>query len=105
MKQKLAFLLMITMMFYLVGCGKSSLSGKYLSEEKKYSVSFTSDSECTWYQDGMFFDGTYKKTDSGYQLEIAGDGFYSNTVFNAEVDGDDLIISGGIVDQLRFTKE
>ncbi len=106
MKRKKTLLLMVAMIFCLAGCGKTNLSGKYSTGDEKYSVSFTDNSdECTWYQDGMFFDGTYVKTEEGYQLEISGDGFYSNTVFSAEVDGDALIITGGTVDKLRFTKQ
>lgn len=104
-KQIITILTVLCVLTFLAGCGKNGLSGEYSDEEGTYSISFTSDSECTWYQDGKFFNGTYRKTDSGYQLEIEGNGLYSNTVFNVEADGDDLIITGGVVDGLKFIKE
>lgn len=105
MQKKIMILLLAIMMVFLSGCGKSKLSGTYSSEDAIYSINFTSNEECTWYQDGKFFNGTYEKIENGYQLEITGDGLYSNTVFMAELDGDDLVITGGVVDQLRFIKE
>ena len=95
---------LIMLLVVLAGCG-SKMSGTYASEDGQYSIEFSSDSECTWYQDGSFFNGTYKKTDNGYQLEMIGEGLYSNTVFTVEMDGEDLIISGGTVDQMRFVKK
>lgn len=97
--------MVITLSIFCFGCGSKGISGTYTSEDGIYSVKFSSDSECTWYQDDLFFNGTYEKTDSGYQLEIVGDGFYTNTVFTVEADGEDLIISGGIVENLQFIKE
>lgn len=103
-KKGLSIICMILILSVLfVGCG--GLSGTYTSENGKYSVEFTSGSECTWYQDGSFFNGTYEKTDDGYRLEIEGNGFYFNTIFDAEKDGSDLIITGGAVDGQRFVKE
>ncbi|MDE6846908.1 MAG: hypothetical protein K2J99_14260 [Lachnospiraceae bacterium] len=105
-KQKMVVIIALLMLgIVLTGCGKSKVSGTYSSEDDTYSISFTSNEECTWYQDGKFFNGTYEKIENGYQLEIMGDGFYSNTVFTAEMDGDDLVITGGVVDKLRFIKE
>lgn len=104
MNRKAVIVTLIMLIIVLVGCGNKKISGTYASEDGQYSVEFSTDSQCTWYQDGSFFDGTYKKTDNGYQLEMVGEGFYSNTVFTAEMDGDDLIISGGNVEQMRFIK-
>lgn len=105
MQKKVMILLMVVLMMCLSGCGKSKLSGSYSSDDGIYSISFSSNSECTWYQDGKFFNGTYEKTDNGYQLEIEGEGFYSNTVFTVEIDEDDLLITGGVIEKLRFKKE
>lgn len=104
MREKIVVVSLIMLIFVLVGCGSKKISGTYSSEDGQYSIDFLSDSECRWYQDGSFFDGTYKNIDNGYQLEMVGEGFYSNTVFTAEIDGDDLIITGGIIDQVRFIK-
>lgn len=106
MSKKISSMICVIMVLCILftGCG-SGLSGTYTSENGKYSVEFTSGSECTWYQDGSFFNGTYEKTDDGYRLEIEGSGFYSNTIFDAEKDGSDLIITGGTVDGQRFVKE
>jgi len=90
---------------FLTGCGGNGLSGKYESESGTYSVEFKKSGECTWYQGGKFFEGTYSKNDNGYKLEIKGGGFYSNTVFEAEKDGKDLIITGGVVKGERFVKK
>lgn len=104
-KKVMILLLVVLAIICLSWCGKSKLSGTYSSEDAIYSINFTSNEECTWYQDGKFFYGTYEKIENGYQIEIMGDGLYSNTVFRAELDEDDLIITGGVVDQLRFIKE
>ena len=104
-KKLLTIVLTLLCIFMLNGCGASTISGTYSSEDGKYSIEFSSDSECTWYQDGTFFNGTYKKTENGYQLEIVGKGLYSNTVFSVDIDEDDIIVSGGKVEQERFTKE
>lgn len=104
MRRKVLFVTLVMLIVLLTGCGNRKLSGKYSSEDGVYSVEFLSDSECTWYQDDSFFNGTYKNSDNSYQLEIIGDGFYSNTVFTAEIDGEDLIITGGNVNQVRFIK-
>lgn len=99
--------IMVLSLVLLTGCGsKNAVVGNtYESEDKLYKVEFKEDSKCTWYQDGTFFDGTYKKTDEGYSLNIVGNGLYSNTVFEAEVDGKELIISGGTLSDVKFSKE
>lgn len=96
--------LIFLLFFYLTSCN-SGLSGKYTSENGKYKIEFKDDTTCTWYESGLFFNGTYEKIDSGYQLEIKGSGFIPNTVFNAVLDGSDLIITGGSVDGERFVKK
>jgi hypothetical protein len=103
-KRLLAVSIMLAVLLLaLAGCG--GLSGTYESESGAYSIEFKGSSECTWYQDGSFFDGTYEKTDDGYRLEIVGGGLYTNTVFDAVEDQGDLIISGGSVDGERFIKK
>jgi len=102
-----SFTILISLMLSItsiIGCG-NGLSGTYQSESGVYSVKFTSSAECIWYQDGSFFEGTYKKTNNGYQLEIKGSGLYTNTVFNVTTDKKDLIITGGIVYGERFVKK
>jgi hypothetical protein len=91
-------------MLFVAGYAQG-ISGMYESDSGVYSVKFTNSTECIWYQDGMFFNGTYNKTNDIYQLEIFGNGFYPNTVFNAKIDGKDLIITGGIVYGERFIKK
>ena len=100
-------LILVTLMvvFCLTGCG-NKLSGTYKSENGLYSIEFKSNGECTWYQDGSFFEGTYKVKDDSFQLDIQGNGFYSNTVFTAvEDDKNTLIINGGIVNAEKFIKQ
>jgi len=88
------------------------LSGIYESESGIYSVEFKSSTKCTWYQNDLSFEGTYKKTNKGYELKIRADGkktnngsSYLDTVFNAIKDGEDLIITGGVVYGERFVKK
>lgn len=71
-----------------------------------YEIKFESDGDCTWYQDGQFFEGSYywDKDDEVYYLDIKGSGFYSNTTFEAEPDGKDLIVTGGVVKGEVFSK-
>ncbi|MCD8361530.1 MAG: hypothetical protein LUC98_01005 [Lachnospiraceae bacterium] len=83
----------------------SGLSGTYTSESGYYSVSFDSKDECTWYQSGLSFEGSYEKSDDGYRLEIGGGGWYADTVFDAVVDDGDLIVTGGVVYGERFVKQ
>ncbi|MDR2420828.1 MAG: hypothetical protein LBD49_01815 [Oscillospiraceae bacterium] len=92
--------------FVLNGCN-AGISGTYESESGVYTIKFTSSKECTWYQNGMFFNGTYEETDSGYSLEIVGSGTAANTVFIAVKDGNDLVVTGGILDHNgeRFIKK
>jgi len=94
---------MILAIYSITGCS-NGLSGTYQSENGFFYVKFTSSTECIWYQDGSFFEGTYKKTNNGYQLYIKGSGLYTNTLFNVITDKKDLIITGGIVHRERFVK-
>lgn len=102
---KKKYLCVMFLVLGLYGCSGNSLDGSYVSEDGTYQINFNNDGSCTWYQDGKFFDGTYDKTDEGWQLEIKGDGFYSNTVFSASEEESDLIISGGVVHNDRFIKQ
>lgn len=92
-------------MIALTGCGHK-LSGKYKSESGRYEIQFKNNGDCTWYQDGTFFEGTYEwdKDDKVYVLEITGSGFYMSTVFEAEPVKDGLIVTGGVVKGELFTK-
>ena len=103
-KRGLAVVLALAMVLSLAACGGNGLSGTYVSESGSYTVKFTSPTECTWYQDGSFFNGTYEKTDNGYRLEVLGGGFYGNTVFELLKDGKDFIVTGGVVYGERFVK-
>ena len=105
-KKLFSFTILISMILAITsitGCS-NGLSGIYQSESGVYSIRFISSTECIWYQDGSFFEGTYKKINNGYQLYIKGSGLYPNTIFNAITDKKDLIITGGIVHRERFVK-
>ena len=99
-----SFILIATMMVTLAGCS-SSLSGTYESESGKYFIKFSDSKECTWYEDGTFYNGTYEKTSEGYTLKMMGNLLVPNTVFEAVKDGNDLIITGGIVYGETFIKQ
>lgn len=105
MKKIIALSLVLVICFSLSACDNSALNGVYVSESGKYSIDFKGDGICTWYQDGAFFNGTYEKTEKGWQLNIAGSGFYGNTVFNAEGDSKSFIVTGGVVLGEVFTKQ
>lgn len=105
MKKTISLVLIISIALLFCSCFSDSLNGTYTSESGLYSIEFNKDGSCTWYQDGMFFDGTYEKTEAGWQLDITGSGFYPNTVFQAVEDGNDLVITGGIVNGETFVKE
>lgn len=84
---------------------QDELSGTYVSESGIYSVMFETDGTCTWYQNGIFFNGAYDKTKDGWELRVLGNSGYSNTIFYVEKEWGKLIITGGTVDGEVFTKE
>jgi len=104
MKRFVALFLLGVMLAGLCACG-SKLSGTYENSSRSCSIEFEKDGSCVWYQYGTFFYGTYKKTNDGYQLNINGNGFYGNTVFYADLDGDVITISGGDVLDRTFYKK
>lgn len=104
MKKFISALLILAICLVFCSCGGNSLIGTYESESGRYSVDFKPNGTCTWYQSGKFFDGTYQKTDFGWKLNIGGDGYYSNTVFTAKIEGKKLVISGGYLDREIFYK-
>ena len=104
MKRVLYVLSLAMMLCLFVSCSKNAgLKGKYSSEGGDFT-DFKKDGTCKWYQDGSFFDGEYKKDGDGFEIDISGSGLFTNTVFVAMKDGDDLIITGGIVYGERFIK-
>lgn len=105
MKKLTTFITILSLSLLLCACGASSLTGTYTSESGRYDIEFEKDGMCTWYQDGMFFEGSYEKLENGWQLNISGEGLYSNTTFYAEESGSDLIITGGIVEGELFYKQ
>jgi hypothetical protein len=90
----------------LTGCGHT-LSGKYKSRSERYEIKFEKDGDCTWYQDGTFFEGTYSwdADEECYVLEIVGSGFYSSTVFKATPKNGNLWVTGGMVKEELFVKQ
>jgi hypothetical protein len=88
--------------FSMVGC--SGLSGTYENENGSISIAFTSFGKCTWNERGSFFNGTYEKTSTGYQLKIMGGGMVPNQAFNATRVGNALTIPVYGREQ-RFTKK
>ena len=105
MKRYLGLFLVFMLCLTLCACSENSLSGKYVSDPAYITVEFKRDGSCTWYEDNTLFNGTYQKVDGGWQLNIIGDGFYDNTVFRAEGNGKALVITGGTVYRLTFTKK
>ena len=98
-----ALFLIFIMIIGLCACGEK-LNGRYTSESGYYYVEFNKDGSCTWYQDGTFFNGTYRKIGGEWQLNVNGRGIYDNTVFMAEKDGKGLVISGGVLYNEYFYK-
>ena len=103
MKKIVAFILSITLCLSLFGCS-NSIKGKYTSESGLYTVEFKDDDECLWYQDGFVFYGAYEKIDSGWQLSIQGNSMYLSSTFIAIPEGNNLRITGGIVNAELFKK-
>jgi hypothetical protein len=122
----LALGVLLVFSLFLIACETSvgaviasdNLSGNtYISESGKYTVVFPSSSACTWYQDGYYFYdghssydgksfyGIYKKIDGGFQLEVKGYSGYSDTIFIAKTERDNLIVNGGVVYGELFIKQ
>ncbi len=89
----------------IVSVDPYTLSGEYISESGLYRIKFKTDGTCKWYQDNTFFNGTYTYEDDIYYLEIEATSIYISTVFEAVPDGDDLIITGGVVYGECFEKQ
>ncbi len=81
------------------------LYGYYLSENGKYSLSINKDGSCSWYQDGIRFDGNYEKDDQNLTLYLEGRSHYSNTTFSAAIGKRTLRVNGGTVDNELFAKQ
>jgi len=81
------------------------LSCKYISESGRYTVEFLNPINCKWYQDSYSFNGSYKKIDNNsYRLSMIGHSGYIDTVFTARKEGNNLRITGGIVNSELFVK-
>jgi len=95
-------LIMIAMIVILAGCG-GSLSGTYESEDGN-SMKFTSSGKCTLYEkDGSFYNGTYKKTDKGYEITMQTPlGPYGVLITE---DGKDLIKTDEVPDGVEMNSE
>lgn len=105
MKKLIALSLALVMCLSLTACGGGGLNGTYVDESGVFTIEFEKDGSCTLYQDGLFFEGTYQKNDSGWTLNIFGGGYYDNTSFHAEKSGETLIISGGAIHDRIFFKQ
>jgi len=81
---------------------ENALDGAYISDDERFTIVFEPDGNCRWYQGESFFNGTYRATKSGWQLEIVGDATHPNTVFTAVAEGDDLVVNGGLCDDTLF---
>ena len=63
-------------------------------------------SQWEMYGHQVYFDGTYELDDDGiYILNMDGEAYSLNTQFEAEPVGDDLIVTGGLVDGELFVKQ
>ncbi len=81
------------------------LDGTYISESGRYTIDFDSDGTLKWYQDNTFFKGEYSYDGEVYTLEVIATANYISSVFEAVPDGDDLIITGGVVYGERFIEQ
>ena len=104
MKRIIAVILFVLLLVSLTGCGKGSmLEGTYISESGETELTFTKDGTCTMTEGGLYVDGTYSKTDSGWQLNLKMLGFISTT-YQLTKSGKDLILSDGNQSEV-FTKK
>lgn len=108
MKKIVTLLLVVVMACTsLCACGNDGLSGKYVCTNsfEDCAVEFKGNGKCIWYEDDMFFNGTYEKTEDGWRLNISGSGFYANTVFTAVEHEEGLYIEGGDIEGGLFKKQ
>lgn len=73
-----AVILLIALVISLA-LNANTLSGRY--EYDQYAVSFQRSGKCTWYQDGLSFQGTYQWENGYWVMQIQGQGFYGTTEF------------------------
>lgn len=109
-----AVVLLIVLIFSL-SLNANTLSGRY--EYDQYAVSFQRSGKCTWYQDGLSFQGTYQWENGHWAMQIQGQGFYGTTEFTVSRTtyqsylpefgpvartGEDLAITGGVLNDAVF---
>lgn len=117
-----AVILLIALVISLA-LNANTLSGRY--EYDQYAVSFQRSGKCTWYQDGLSFQGNYQWKNGHWAMQIQGQGFYGTTEFtvrrsytyhNQEINEEghwefhsvklgetgDLVITGGVLERAVF---
>lgn len=110
-----AVILLIALVIALA-LNANTLSGRY--EYDQYAVSFQRSGKCTWYQDGLSFQGTYRWENGHWAMQIQGQGFYGTTEFTVSRTtyqsylpayglvvrtGENLVITGGVLNDAVFT--
>jgi|GEM_PF-5968276 len=70
-KTILTFMVLILTLL-VAGCNSNNtgLSGKYVCDGNDYSIEFTSSTECTFYADGKFYEGTYEREEFAERDDI-----------------------------------
>lgn len=109
MTRIVAFVLAILSILSLGSCGigDSKLSGKYVSESGSETIEFKRDGTCSMVSEGyisdQFYEGTYKKTDSGWRVQLHDEYNLISMTYTVERDGRDLILSNRFT-SVRFVK-
>ena len=80
------------------------LNGTYIGEDDQDIIVFKPDGSCTISGNGLYFNGIYSKTNSGWQIELHALGVLSAT-FTAKKVGNDLVISDGTGWSQRYIKQ
>jgi len=89
----------------IIAFNSNRLSGTYESTCGRFTVNFINSREFTWQQSGTLLRGSYQAQGDSFILTVHGQGWYLSTNYTARVDGNDLIISGGNLRNVRFTRQ
>lgn len=93
MKRVIAFVLLAMFLVSLTACGDNGmLNGTYVSESGDTELIFSKDGTCSMTESGIYIDGVYTKTDSGWQMNLKMLGFITVT-YNITKSGKNLVVS------------
>jgi len=89
----------------IIALNSNGLSGTYESACGRYTVNFINSRELTWEQSGTLLRGSYQSQGDSFILTVQGQGWYMTTSYTVRREGNDLIIHGGNLRNVRFTRQ